>query len=289
VVVRGAADSSEAVQELVQVADELGMTLAVDPHALTVVKGDVDLYEPGHPVDAVLALGGDGTFLRAARGLMGSETPLLGLNLGHLGFLTSGRANEVAMALHRLAEGAFHTEDRFTLEAQKLDGEGRPTGDIRVALNDAVIHTDGLARVARLNIRVGTMGHEEDIGGFSGDGIVVATPTGSTAYSLSAGGPIVTPAMAAILVTPICPHTLTVRPLVVSAESSVVIRSTEPHPALALSVDGQEGGHLASLGGLRVSRGPAVIRAIRFPDRTFFDTLRRKLRWAARPEDEGDG
>lgn len=283
VVVRGSVESSESVRRLCEAAVEFDIRLEIEAHALPAATGDVQPYDEESEVDAVLAMGGDGTFLRAARRLVGSTTPLLGLNLGHLGFLTSAGTTEIEACVERLARGDFHTEDRFTLQAQILDSDDPP----RVALNDAVLHTEGLARVARLNIRVGTEGHEEDIGGFSGDGIVVATPTGSTAYSLSAGGPIVTPAMEAMLITPICPHTLTIRPLVVSAHSSVVIRSTEPHPALALTVDGQSGGHLPSLGGIRVSRGHDAIRAIRFPGRTFFQTLRRKLRWAARPEADG--
>lgn len=286
VIVRSSVDAGDPVRRLCDAAQEFGIRLEIESSALPVAHGDVQPYDADSEVDAVLAMGGDGTFLRAARGLVGRNTPLLGLNLGHLGFLTSAGTAEVEACVERLARGDFHIEERFTLQAEMLDDE---EGSPRVALNDAVLHTEGLARVARLNIQVGPRGHEEDIGGFSGDGIVVATPTGSTAYSLSAGGPIVTPSMAAILVTPICPHTLTVRPLVVSADSSVLIRSTEPHPSLALTVDGQSGGHLSSLGGIRVSRGPDVVRAIRFPGRTFFRTLRKKLRWAARPEDDDRG
>ncbi|HSG47592.1 MAG TPA: NAD(+)/NADH kinase, partial [Longimicrobiales bacterium] len=248
-------------------------------HALPAAHGDVQPYDRDSDVQAVLALGGDGTFLRAARWLVGRDISLLGVNLGHLGFLTSAGAGELEACIQRLSVGDFFTEERFTLAAHLLDGDSEP----HIALNDAVIHTDGVARVVRLNIQVGPEGHEEDIGGFSGDGIVVATPTGSTAYNLSAGGPIVMPSMEALLITAICPHTLTVRPLIVPADTSVVIRSVEPHPSLVLTMDGQAATHLPSLGGIRVSRGRDTVRIIRFPGRTFFRTLRRKLRWAARP------
>lgn len=281
VVVRRSVESGEAVRRLCDQAAELGVALFVEAHALPGARGDVQPLQDADQVDAVMAVGGDGTFLRAARDLVGRETPLLGINLGHLGFLTSAGAPEMEAFMARLAEGDYYSEDRFTLAARVLDGDGDEPP--LTALNDAVIHTDGVARVVRLNIRVGPQGHEEDIGGFSGDGIVVATPTGSTAYSLSAGGPIVVPSMEALLITAICPHTLTVRPLIVPADTSIVIRSVEPHPSLVLTMDGEKATHLPSLGGIRVSRGEAVVRMVRFPDRTFFRTLRKKLRWAARP------
>jgi len=278
-VVRTSPEAGEAVRRICEAAHDLGVRLEVEPDALPAAVGDVQPYDRESQVDAVLALGGDGTFLRAARWLVGREVPLLGVNLGHLGFLTSAGGGEIETCLGRLATGDYFTEDRFTLEAHVLDHAGEP----HLALNDAVIHTDGVARVVRLNIQVGPPGHEEDIGGFSGDGVVVATPTGSTAYNLSAGGPIVMPSMEALLITAICPHTLTVRPLIVAADTSVVIRSVEPHPSLVLTVDGQAATHLPSLGGIRVTRGTDVVRIVRFPGRTFFRTLRRKLRWAARP------
>lgn len=279
VVVRSSPEAGDAVRSICETARCLGIRLEVEPDALPAATGDVRPYHRESDVDAVIALGGDGTFLRAARWLVGRDAPLLGVNLGHLGFLTSAGAGEVQTCVERLAAGDFLTEERFTLEAHVLDHEAEP----HIALNDAVIHTDGVARVVRLNIQVGPPGHEEDIGGFSGDGIVVATPTGSTAYSLSAGGPIVMPSMEALVITAICPHTLTVRPLIVAADTSVVIRSVEPHPSLVLTVDGQAATHLPSLGGIRVSRGASAVRIVRFPGGSFFRTLRRKLRWAARP------
>lgn len=285
VVVRRSGEAGEPVRRICEVARELGISLAIEPHALTAAVGDVAPYEDPGAVDAVVAVGGDGTFLRAARGVLGRDVPLIGINLGHLGFLTSAGGDEAQDCMRRLYEGEYEVEDRFTLAAHILD---REEGEPHVALNDAVIHTDGVARVVRLNLRVGPEGHEEDIGGFTGDGIVVATPTGSTAYNLSAGGPIVLPSMEALLITAICPHTLTVRPLIVPADASVIIRSVEPHPSLVVTMDGQAATHLPSLGGIRVSRGEAVVQVVRIPGRTFFRRLRKKLRWAARPEDDSD-
>ena len=283
VVVRRDSPVDESIAELCSAAEAHGVTLLFEDHAQDVAGRSYDRYEDPADVDAVLAVGGDGTFLRAARDLVGRPAPLLGVNLGHLGFLTSAGAGEIGSCLRRLAEGDYHTEARFTLETHLLDDEQGISPF--VGLNDAVIHTDGVARVVRLNMKVGLPGQEEDIGGFSGDGIIVATPTGSTAYSLSAGGPIVMPSMEAMLLTAICPHTMTVRPLIVPADTSVIIRSVEPHPSLVLTVDGQVATRLPSLGGIRVSRGPDAVTVVRLQGRTFFRTLRRKLRWASRPED----
>jgi NAD+ kinase len=259
----------------------------MDEHALDIYPGAAEPLGDGAGLDAVLALGGDGTFLRAARQLMGRGVPLLGVNLGYLGFLTAGAESELEEFIARLARGDFKTENRFTLRAELLDGSRSSAGPF-TALNDAVIHTDGIARIARLNLQVGPLGDEEDIGGFSGDGVVIATPTGSTAYSLSAGGPIVVPSMECLLVTAICPHTLTVRPLIVPAEAHVVVRSAEAHPDLVLTVDGQVAAPISELGGVRISRGDTVVPLVRFADHSFFRTLRRKLRWAARPGDDPD-
>lgn len=284
-VVRRSEDASASVAQAVRSAHAAGMEVWVEEHARGGVEEESRLYTSPDQVDAILALGGDGTFLRAARVLMGSSVPLVGVNLGYLGFLTSAAETELDGTLRRLAAAEFSVEERFTLSAQVLahDGEPQGTGETFQALNDVVVHTDGVARVARLGLQVGPEGAEEDIGGFSGDGIIVATPTGSTAYSLSAGGPIVVPSMQCILVTPVCPHTLTVRPLVVPARDAVVVRWEESHPSLVLTMDGQLASRLPPLGAVRVRRGPTTVPLVRFHDRTFFRTLRRKLRWAARP------
>lgn len=287
VVVRRGADASGTLSCVRDVAKRYGISVRMDEHGLEAYPGSAEPLEECEELDAVLALGGDGTFLRAARMVMGREVPLLGVNLGYLGFLTSGAETEVETFLTRLAMGEYRTDRRFTLRAEMLDG-GEPVAGPFTALNDAVIHTDGIARIARLNLQVGAPGEEEDIGGFSGDGVVVATPTGSTAYSLSAGGPIVVPSMQCLLVTAICPHTLTVRPLIVPAESHVVIHSAEAHPDLVLTVDGQVAAPLAELGGVRISRGDTVVHLVGFADSSFFRTLRRKLRWAARPGEDPD-
>ena len=152
-----------------------------------------------------------------------------------------------------------------------------------LALNDFVIHKGGVARVTRLSLSVGLSNGHDEIGSFSGDGVILSTPTGSTAYSLSAGGPIVVPEVACIIVTPICPHSLGLRPLVIPAEDSVEVTPLDRTAELVLTVDGQFGVDLGAGDSIRVKRGDITVQLVRFPGQTFFSTLRRKLNWGAPP------
>jgi NAD+ kinase len=154
-------------------------------------------------------------------------------------------------------------------------------------LNDFVIHKRGMARVTRLELHVGEGDRQEEIGGFSGDGVVLCTPTGSTAYSLSAGGPIVAPGMNSIVVTPICPHTLAVRPLVISGKETVTVFPLDRAGKLVLTVDGQETAELSHGESVVIRQAQARVDLIRITGQTFFSTLRQKLNWAVRPHGEG--
>ena len=201
-------------------------------------------------LDLLVTLGGDGTLLRGARRVTGKDIPVLGINLGHLGFLTSSAGSGLSAAFERLRSGDFTLDYRVTLEAAILDEDGN-AGDAQVALNDFVVHNSGAARVSRLDLFVGHDGGSDEIGSFSADGVIVSTPTGSTAYSLSAGGPIVAPGVDCILVTPICPHTLAVRPLVLAADERVIIREVDP-----CGRSGADGGRPGGGGrGARLGRG----------------------------------
>jgi NAD+ kinase len=238
------------------------------------------------PVDMILSLGGDGTLLRAARTVIGHGVPLLGVNLGDLGFLTSAGEEELDEAFDRLAAGDYFLDRRFTLKAVVVDEAGGEI-DVQHALNDFVVHkAEVAARVTKLDLAVeGGVRHEE-IGSFSGDGVIISSPTGSTAYSLSAGGPIVHPTMECLIVTPICPHTLAVRPFVIPASRKVTVRAAVPDQDLILTVDGQEVRGLGHGESVRVEKGDRHVELVRFPGQSFFSTLRRKLNWAVR---SGDG
>lgn len=236
-------------------------------------------------IDLLVTLGGDGTLLWGARLVADLGVPVLGINLGHMGFLTSVTLDGMEDALGRLFEGDYVLDSRSTLEAV-VEGEGGETRERYLALNDFVIHKGGMARVTRLSLLVGSGKATEEIVRFRGDGVVVSTPTGSTAYSLSAGGPIIAPAMGCILVTPICPHTLAVRPLVIHAKETVRVNGVDPDGSLVLTVDGQAGTELCAGESVIIQQAAARVHLIRFPGQTFFSTLRQKLNWAARPHGE---
>lgn len=254
--------------------------------ALQPLVGDeAEALDPGD-VDLLLTLGGDGTLLRGARLVAGLDVPVLGVNLGHLGFLTSVPEDEIEASLHRIVSGDFVLDHRFTLEARVFHEDGSE-GDRFLALNDFVLHQRGVARMTRLDLFVGTdEGKTEEIGSFSGDGVILATPTGSTAYSLSAGGPLIVPSVECIVVTPIAPHTLAVRPLVIPAGKEILVRGLDPRETLVLTVDGQVGKELAPGDQIRVRRSPIRIPLVRLPEQSFFSTLRRKLNWAVRSGEE---
>ncbi|MCI0434295.1 MAG: NAD(+)/NADH kinase [Gemmatimonadetes bacterium] len=256
--------------------------LCVEPALARFLPGAPALT-PDH-LDLLVTLGGDGTLLRGARMVAKHGTPVLGINLGYLGFLTSVGPSEIEALLPLLFRGEYWIDERFTLEACVVDGAGA-TGVRHFALNDAVLHKGGLARVARLSLYVEPDGHE--VATYSSDGIIFSTPTGSTAYSLSANGPIVVPSVECILATPICPHTLVIRPLILEPTAVLRVRSLTPSTEMILTVDGQDGERLGPEDHLVIRRSDIRVRMIRFPGQNFFTTLRRKLHWSLEPQERG--
>lgn len=229
-------------------------------------------------IDALLTLGGDGTLLRGARALGGRSVPILGINLGRLGFLTCCQANELGEALERFAHGEYQAEPRMMLQAIARDADGEER-DRWFALNDVVLSKTGIARAVRLRVEA----NGEPVATYAADGIVVSTPTGSTAYSLSAGGPVLYPTLDTMVVTPVSAHTLAVRPLVLPATIEVDIRSDDLE-ALMITVDGQRGGEFGPGEVLVVRRAPHQAMIVRFPGQRFFATMRRKLGWGGLAE-----
>jgi NAD+ kinase len=275
-------DLPEILRRIARRAPALGLTVAFE-RGLAEVAGEGELIEDGSAIDALLTLGGDGTMLRGARMLGGREVPILGVNLGRLGFLTSCGLDELDVALERFARGDYLAEIRMQLEAhaQTIRGEERRSW---LALNDVVLHKGGFARVVQLRVLV----DGEDVGVYAADGVIISTPTGSTAYNLSAGGPVVLPTQHVIITTPISPHTLAIRPLVVPAESEVVVRAEDGPEELLVTIDGQVGTMFAPGDSLVVRRAAASVVLVRFSETTFFSVLRRKLGWGGlRERDEG--
>ncbi len=227
-------------------------------------------------ISLVLALGGDGTVLAAARMAVGSRTPIFSVNLGNFGFLTTSSLEEFSEHFERILEGDYEVEERMMLSAEII-GKGRPTRKF-TALNDVVLHKGSLARPILIDIKAG----EDLVGVFPADGVIVATPTGSTAYSLSAAGPILYPLMNAMAVTPICPHTLAVRPFVVPAEYPVTLSEQSAHHDVLVTVDGQLSEPVRNEDIIRITRSSDVTLLVKSFKGSFFSLLRSKLKWGER-------
>ena len=228
-------------------------------------------------VDVLIVLGGDGTMLHAARAASQAGVPIFGINLGGLGFLTETNDDHLYPALTRLFRGDVHTERRLMVEARIRSRGGRAWS--AVGLNDAVIHARDRSRVVALDVRIGPT----PIGTLVADGLIVATPTGSTAYSLSAGGPIVGPTIEALIATPISPHTFAFRPLLVPVGETVVAQVRAGHAPAAVTVDGQQSRQLSFDDEVTFRRAKAHVDLVVLERGTFYEVLRTKLAWAELP------
>jgi len=227
----------------------------------------------------LLVLGGDGTLLAAARVATPQGIPILPINMGSLGFLTSCQSDEFEPAIRNLASGDYVAQPRMALTARAIGSDGEVRKQWR-ALNDFVLHKGGFARVVRLNVFV----DDESIGTYAADGVVISTPTGSTAYSLSAGGPVVVPTVESIVITPISPNTLAIRSMVIPADAEVTVEANETPTELLVTVDGQVGTSFVKGEKLKVRRADNPVRIVRFPGATFFERMRVKLGWGGLPD-----
>jgi NAD+ kinase len=236
---------------------------------------DADLGAAAPPADLCLVLGGDGTLLHAARHVGLRGTPILGINLGSLGFLTAHPLSEALEAVESFLAGGLLADIRPMLDAE-LWRDGRLLARHTV-LNDAVVAKGALARIMDMRLRVG----DQDAGPMKADGLIVATPTGSTAYSLSAGGPILHPCLEAFVIAPICPHTLTLRPSVVPATMPISI-SLEDAEDAHLTLDGQIGYQLLPGDEVRLCQAAVRITLLQRPGLDFFALLQQKLHWGDR-------
>lgn len=236
----------------------------------------VSREEIGRDVDVVIAFGGDGTMLEAASAVAHSpyDAPLLGVNLGRLGFLTEVGRTEMTASLDRLLAGQTTTETRLLLEGRVRRGADEVA--THLALNDIVVTRGALARMIEIDVHV----DGQFVSHVKADGLIVATATGSTAYNLSAGGPILHPSAEAIVLTPLAPHALTNRPVVLPASARISLRpAVEPDTDPVVTFDGQYGVPLAPADVITIARAPRVLRLMRTSARTHFDMLREKLKW----------
>lgn len=270
--------AQEATRQAVALLQEAGAEVVVAPELAEACALDCSCAEDlaRERPDLVMVMGGDGTFLAAARLMAPVGTPLLGVDLGGFGFLAEEEPERVLEEIQRVLAGDFNVEERLML-CVRLERDGATCAEF-VGLNDAVIATGSFRRLVQLGLSV----DDQSVAEFAADGLIVATPTGSTAYSLSAGGPIVDASVEAIIITAICPHTLSTRPLVVRADSRLVVEVEPPRQPLddlALTVDGQETARLVPGDRVEISRSAHRTRVVKFGRRNFYDKLRTKLRW----------
>ena len=233
---------------------------------------------PRH-VDLIVLLGGDGTLIGMARRIAraAADVPVAGVNFGSLGFLTEITLDELYSSLEAVLAGTAPIEDRMMLHAQTMRN-GHPFAD-EIVLNDVVITKAALSRIIELSVAIG----EHKAMRVRADGLIAATPTGSTAYNLAAGGPIVQPAVDAVLLTPIAPHMLTNRPLVVAGSSLITVEpAMNGHEEVFVTFDGQSGHALQAGDVIAITRATQPLRLVRSPGRSYFDVLREKLKWGQR-------
>jgi NAD+ kinase len=270
-------ESRSRLSELLALCHSNNVTALLEQQAAALAcqpKDALPLSEIGKRADMVIVLGGDGTILRVARELQGADSPVLGVNLGSLGFLTSVRGEDLAKTAAEVLRGEYEISERFTI-LTTLMRDGKRLEAHR-ALNDAVISREAFSRVVRLRVSI----DGELLTEYVCDGMIFATPTGSTAYSLSAGGPILLPTARACILTPICPHALSNRSVIASEESVVRCVVASAAGELLLTIDGQVKLRMQVGDEVVVRRSPECVRLVTPKRHAYFDVLRQKLKWS---------
>jgi NAD+ kinase len=227
-------------------------------------------------LSCIIVLGGDGTFISAIRWIQDTMIPVLGVNLGAFGFLTEASAERIFPIMEEIINADYVTEERILLSAEVLR-QGK-TVACQTVLNDVVVNKEALARIAHIHVYV----DDDYLTTFKADGLIVATPTGSTAYSLSAGGPIVHPCLKTIILTPICPFTLINRPLMLPDTVTIKINVEKRDSNIFLTFDGQVGLHITHQDTIIVKKAPHTINMIKIPEQNYYELLKSKLSWSGR-------
>jgi NAD+ kinase len=268
--------------DLRKIADRLsshGCEVACDEAAAGLMRGEIaglDRAELARSVDVIVVLGGDGTLLSVARSAAAAGVPVMGINYGSLGFLTSTVREESERAIDDLIAGHYERSSRMMLRASVEDADGNvDESRVRDVLNDAVVNKTALARIVRLQVTV----DGAFVSRYRADGLIAATATGSTAYSLAAGGPIVSPQVEAIVLCPISPHSLADRPLVLPGEARIRVQLRSEALDIVLTLDGQEGIAIHPGEVVSIARSPYRFELLLTGKRSYFEVLRTKLRW----------
>jgi NAD+ kinase len=274
-------DALRTVCELVSWLDERGIALVGTPEIerdrIELETGcaveQVEREELAAHVDLILVLGGDGTMIATARMLGEREVPVLGVNYGGLGYLAEFRIEELYQALDSILSGNFRLDKRVMLDVELRRGDERITHN-RV-LNDVVINKSALARIIEIEAYL----NQRFVNSFRADGLIISTPTGSTAYNLSAGGPVIFPSMNAVVITPICPFTLSNRPIVVPDDATIELLLKTDQEEVTLTLDGQVGVSLKVEDRAVIRKSSVTFNLVQPSNRNYFDVLRDKLRW----------
>jgi NAD+ kinase len=265
-------DIHQSVAQVQRWLGEHGKTTIVDCPDGYPIATSQDRLRIADEADLLIVLGGDGTMLSGARLVEQREIPILGVNMGGLGFLTETTFDDLPTAMGKIFSGDFQLDTRLMLRV-RLERDDKAL-ETYSALNDVVISKGHLARMIATKVWV----NQAFMTNLRGDGLLVATPTGSTAYSLSAGGPILDPGLEVLLINPICPHTLSHRPFLASSQIPITIELTSPEGAM-VTIDGQVGEEIIQGDLLKIEASPHRTQLIRFPDRNYFEVLRSKLKW----------
>jgi NAD+ kinase len=272
------AEAKQVLEKLVPWLEEHGKKVVMDVDTASLVgatsAGMKNMV--AEQVGLIVVLGGDGTFLSVARLVEGRDVPLFGVNLGGLGFLTEVAQEEVLEAMGDLFEGRYGVSERMLIKAH-IHRQGERIAEYR-ALNDVVINKSALARIITLETYVNGI----YVNTFAADGLIISTPTGSTAYNLAAGGPILFPTLGAIIVSPICPHTLTNRPVVLPEDVKIEVVLKSENEDVLLTLDGQVGFSLRYNDVVEVRKAAETVKLIEPPGRNYFQVLRTKLKWGER-------
>ena len=265
--------AADSINRAIAWGDANGIKVLIDLTSAKLIKSEgLDHCTLMDSVDALLVLGGDGTFLATARKATTHNVPLLGVNLGSLGFITEVAIDELEEAMQKLKDGKFEIEERMMIDVVVKNDQ--KTTEM-TALNDVVLTRKNIAKMIELSISV----NREQVTNYKADGLIIASPTGSTAYALSTGGPILYPTLDALVICPICPHTLTNRPVVMAGDSVIEVDINAEQDEVIATLDGQESIDINEHDHLTITRSKNVTRLIKVPGRTHYDTLRQKLRW----------